>query len=430
MFSELQLLLNIPYQTRNPVLVDVGAMQGQFSEAFARKGWKVVSFEPEPANFEMLAYRARYFSDVTCVNKAVSDVSGQRVPFYTSSTFPGIHSLRPFHPTHSLTAEVETVRLDDILPSLNVDEVTLLKIDVEGADFLALKSFDFQRYHPEIVMCEFMDSRSLPNFGYTHHDIASFINHQGYTTFVFEWTPIIEYGTKDKPNPTQFIGFSEYPLAHQASWGNLIFVPTNKANAFPHIVNNQITDMRKVSSIMTSRRWRTLVKKIPGAYVAYKAYKWFLKKSSPEYNSSDFMPYIKEIRLRNGDFRFFVATPEAQSWYDPLKPYARLEYEWVLDNIPLKDQKIIDGGAHHGQYSLVFSLGSNNTGELVAVDPIDSNCDIIRVNAALNHVNVEIEKCAIAKNDRSVNFKLQSNGRIVKIRGYRKDWQTTAINYG
>ena len=32
-------------------------------------------------------------------------------------------------------------------------------------------------------------------------------------------------------------------------------------------------------------------------------------------------------------------------------------------------QEIIDAGGHHGQYSIVFALGSQNTADVVVVDP-------------------------------------------------------------
>lgn len=41
-----------------------------------------------------------------------------------------------------------------------------------------------------------------------------------------------------------------------------------------------------------------------------------------------FYPYIKPLGV--GGLDFFFANEEAQAWYDPLKPYTKLEYEWVF----------------------------------------------------------------------------------------------------
>jgi len=86
-----------------------------------------------------------------------------------------------------------------------------------------------------------------------------------------------------------------------------------------------------------------------------------------------FEPYI--IPLINNRY-FRVETQEAQDWYDPIKWYTLLEYQWVTENIPLDGQKILECGGHHGHYSIV--LGGEN--ELVIVEPHPDNCAIIKRN--------------------------------------------------
>ena len=185
-FSELDLFAKFDFESVAPVLVDVGAHHGTFSYAFAQKGWQVIAFEPEANNYAAFQRNLAGFEKVTCTKKAVSDTTGEKVPFYVSDEHFGIHALKPFHETHRLAYEVETVRLDDVLRDLHIPQVTLLKIDIEGADFLALKGFDFEQYQPELVILEFMDERSSSNFSYTHHDVATYMDKCGYTTFVSE----------------------------------------------------------------------------------------------------------------------------------------------------------------------------------------------------------------------------------------------------
>jgi FkbM family methyltransferase len=136
-------------------------------------------------------------------------------------------------------------------------------------------------------------------------------------------------------------------------------------------------------------------------------------------STTTFAPYIKELSVAGKHFRFFFATPEARAWYDPMKPYAALEYEWVLNNIDLKHQKIIDAGAHHGQYSVIFALGTQNSSQVVAVDPFPSNCSIIEANMAINHVEAQIVQCAVSDSNGYVLFANRSNGRIVTDNGVR-----------
>ena len=244
-FSELGLLLELDYPSnRKSVLVDVGAHVGSFSKPYAERGWQVFAFEPEAANYQEFRRNLCAFPKVTCIKKAVSDISADKVPFYHSSEHWGIHSLKPFHPTHHLAGTVETIRLDEVLDQLQIDHVTILKIDVEGADFMALRSFDFNKLQPEVVICEFMDERSVPNFGYTHHDIANYMTERGYTAFISEWAPIKEYGRKDfSSEPHKFLRCGRYLRDSNPAWGNLIFVPQSRAEHFEHALSAYLREL-------------------------------------------------------------------------------------------------------------------------------------------------------------------------------------------
>lgn len=130
-----------------------------------------------------------------------------------------------------------------------------------------------------------------------------------------------------------------------------------------------------------------------------------------------FQPYSKEMDIQGIQSRFFFATPQASEWYDPLKPYAKLEYEWVLQNVPLQGQAIIDAGAHHGQYSVVFALGAAHTCQLVSVDPHPMNCLLTETNLLLNQAKPQIEQSAVAGKSGIVHFANESNGRIIQNGG-------------
>lgn len=268
-FSERELLLHLEYSNREKnTLVDVGAHTGGFAMPFARRGWRVIAFEPEPANYQELSERFKNFSSVTCIAKAVSDNSEQGVPFYISAEHWGIHSLKPFHPTHRSTLTVDTVRLDEILTDMQLAEVTVLKIDTEGADFLALKSFAFKRFQPEVVMCEFMDERSQENFGYTHHDMVAYMDGLGYTTFVSEWAPIVEYGRKGVPISHTFLQCEPYPLDHDPAWGNLFFVPSGKVVQFRRALGAYLSDLELIRRLGV---FGSLLGRMPGGMVLYGA---------------------------------------------------------------------------------------------------------------------------------------------------------------
>jgi len=266
-FSELELLASYPVESRDPILVDVGGHRGSVSRVFAKKGWRVLAFEPEPSNRSHFERNLARFKKVRCIPKVVSDVTGQTVTFYVSNIHSGIHSIAAFHKTHQPAFEAETVRLDDALVKYKIPEITILKVDTEGADFLVLKGLDFLKFRPELIMIEFMDDRSLKYFGYTHHDVARFMSNQGYATFVSAWKPISEYGQEGEPDRNVWIECGLYPLAQEPVWGNLIFVPKEHTSKFESTFEEYLNQ----------RRWKKFVgflreksKKVRGAKGLYR----------------------------------------------------------------------------------------------------------------------------------------------------------------
>jgi FkbM family methyltransferase len=134
----------------------------------------------------------------------------------------------------------------------------------------------------------------------------------------------------------------------------------------------------------------------------------------------EFKPYVKPLPLGGCPIRFFYATPQAASWYDPLKDKNRRELEWLLENIELEGQKIIDAGAYHGLYATAFAKAAGERGEVVAVDPVPSNQAVIEVNLAINGLRGRIEDCVVSNADGEVGFSSDSCGHIVERGGIRR----------
>lgn len=91
-------------------------------------------------------------------------------------------------------------------------------------------------------------------------------------------------------------------------------------------------------------------------------------------------PYIKDHGIEDLKFQFF--TLEATDWYDPLKPYTLLEYQWVRENVRLENQVVIDAGAHHGNYAVVFKGAYN----IVCYEMIHQYCVFCYENLKLNGI--------------------------------------------
>jgi len=267
---ESDFLSQIKYRNEKRLLVDVGAHNGTFSLPFARKGWTVYAFEPERHNYKAYKKNLSGFKEVTCIPKAVSNISDQHVPFYVSNEHYGIHSLKPFHATHKFAYDVETISLNDAMVMQKVTAVTLLKIDIEGADYLALQGFDIAKYCPELVMIEFMDQRSEQFYGYTHHDVANYMQKRGYVTFVSEWAPFREYARKGVGgDPHIWIQCGRYPLKHEPCWGNLLFVPDNTAAQFEESLQRFVAMTKTTTPVKRGIGVRRCLSKVPGSHFIY-----------------------------------------------------------------------------------------------------------------------------------------------------------------
>jgi len=182
-------------QTKTGVMIDVGAMHGSALSPFCRLGWRVFAFEPDPTNRKELKRRFGHNPNLTIDGRAVADRIAENMPFYSSAESPGISSLQPFHKSHEETCTVSITTIADFIREKDLHHVDYLKIDAESYDLLILKGVPWDNIKPNVIMCEFEDSKTRP-LGYTMHDMARYLTERGYTVLVSEWHPVIRYGIK------------------------------------------------------------------------------------------------------------------------------------------------------------------------------------------------------------------------------------------
>ncbi|HVB99615.1 MAG TPA: FkbM family methyltransferase [Candidatus Dormibacteraeota bacterium] len=124
--------------------IDVGAHVGLYTLVAARRvgpGGRVYAFEPEPNNFQLLTQNIQRngYANVTPVPCAVCERTGQS-PLFVSRQGNDRHSLfrNPRSPIREQRQAVETTTLDDFLASAGWPEIDLVKMDIEGAEPLAI----------------------------------------------------------------------------------------------------------------------------------------------------------------------------------------------------------------------------------------------------------------------------------------------------
>jgi FkbM family methyltransferase len=121
---------------RGWTVVDLGANIGVFTVHAARQGAAVYSFEPNPACFARLGTNVEMNDSseaVTLFNSAVSDTPGRgRMQVERGGTTGGT----------VVRDEDQTIRittLDEALADEPIDQIDLLKVDIEGAEVGALR---------------------------------------------------------------------------------------------------------------------------------------------------------------------------------------------------------------------------------------------------------------------------------------------------
>ncbi|HEX5475772.1 MAG TPA: FkbM family methyltransferase [Vicinamibacterales bacterium] len=204
----------------NGVMVDVGAHIGTASLPFARSGWRVFAFEPDPSNRGQLERAVASFPRVLVDPRALADQPRQQAPFYTSRVSTGISGLTAFHPSHVVTSSIDVTTLRDFCAEHPLERVDFLKVDTEGFDLFVLRGVPWEQFNPRVIVCEFEDAKTRP-LGYSFQDLARLLIQQHYALVVSEWYPVRRYG-----GPHRWRRFARYPcdLVDGNAWGNIIAV--------------------------------------------------------------------------------------------------------------------------------------------------------------------------------------------------------------
>jgi FkbM family methyltransferase len=153
--KERQFLKKLNLNDNNRLVVDIGANIGVYtlllSHLYPR--CKIISIEASPTIFEKLKSNCQLNnlfqgSNFVLLNKAVSDKDDTSVEFYEKHSMStlskdfltNISSEIITNENDALSAIiVSTITIDKLVETENINEISLMKIDVEGAEHLVLK---------------------------------------------------------------------------------------------------------------------------------------------------------------------------------------------------------------------------------------------------------------------------------------------------
>lgn len=161
------------------VIVDVGANIGSFAIYAAQSNLqaRIYCYEPEQQNFALLEHNIkinRLEGRVSAFQCAVASGAGARELTVGASTLNSLHAL----PGHAEHRTVNCTTLRNILTSLQLDKIDLLKMNCEGAEYEILEG------------CSETDFARLPNIRLEYHilddsrrngkSLARFLKSRGY----------------------------------------------------------------------------------------------------------------------------------------------------------------------------------------------------------------------------------------------------------
>lgn len=165
------------------VFFDVGANVGYFSIGVARRvpGVRVVAFEPQPTLARTIALSAALngLDNVLVIPVMLGARDGSAQLFVPSHS---VHAsaVSPSRSARALTSPIET--LAGLIDRRSLPWPTLVKIDVEGAEFEVFKgAARVLRENPPYLVFE--SNEHAERFGYSRRDLLDYLHDLGYFTF-------------------------------------------------------------------------------------------------------------------------------------------------------------------------------------------------------------------------------------------------------
>ncbi len=170
------------------IFIDIGANVGAYSLVASRlvgKSGKVIAFEPGSKSFLRLLKNISLngLTNIIPERMAVIDKSTQTDLFISGSQNLGMSSIYHHDSETGITEKVEAVSLDDYVEKKGISRIGLIKIDIEGSEFLALKGMQkvLTDMRPKILVE--LKEETLKNSGYTEKDIIALFEKAGYSRF-------------------------------------------------------------------------------------------------------------------------------------------------------------------------------------------------------------------------------------------------------
>ena len=142
-----------PKLPKESVCLDVGANIGNHSLSFSNHFKRVISFEPHPRNFALLAVNATNSDRITPLMVGASSRTGQ-VKITEEKTNLAASSIENSEGRDGNLVQFDLVRIDDVPSVKDSEQISFVKFDIEGHEAEAIKgaSETIGRHKPLIML--------------------------------------------------------------------------------------------------------------------------------------------------------------------------------------------------------------------------------------------------------------------------------------
>lgn len=183
-FNYYEMFVYDRYSTYNlnnkEIVIDIGANAGLFTKLCLNNGVKkVFSVEPNKNCLINLKHLFKNENRVTVIEKAINTCS-EKIKLYTSKTNSTIASINKTHVINESSdveeQEVDSITISEIIQNNNLDKISLVKMDIEGAEYNIFEMLSEKEFCKiESFLIEFHDNynnkvesivKKLKNNGY------------------------------------------------------------------------------------------------------------------------------------------------------------------------------------------------------------------------------------------------------------------------